>query len=428
MNSLETVYDKVIVGGGIAALVTAYECLRTARENGAPIPRIIVLAKELNAPAKASSNITLGIDGFEDSPDHVGSQQIKTMMLAATQRLQSIVQDENIECRLSMGYQLLASDSRNPMTEKPVTAQESMTRTLAFLASHFGYKSSDFYPLKNPSEHIGFGGFTEVWETQTIGQINTPELLRGLIKAITKMGGEVREGVAYENHTTVSGQTILNTSHGVYKSSAVPLLATGAVHLKSIGLPIEPLYAGALHVKLSSEDQRKLRPGGKPIAFCDTNISGDVFWGGLDSTGVLTIGFGEIAGLKDQAVYDRARDGLNDALRERFHKLLPTLYGKYDNVMSFSFGPQAMTQNKFPIVGRLPNYDVSGGWCTRGIVGSVAAAQAYARMFVLGDDKSLKIWEDLNVTELRNIPSSPERPSISSSPQQFYVLNKPPPI
>jgi glycine/D-amino acid oxidase-like deaminating enzyme len=85
----------------------------------------------------------------------------------------------------------------------------------------------------------------------------------------------------------------------------------------------------------------------------------------------------------------------------------------------------AMTENKFPLVGRLPNFDVNGGWASRGIAGSFAAARAYAKWFVNGDEEDLKLFENLNVTGLRSsLESTIPHPNTRGETSEFPVLRQ----
>ncbi len=265
-----------------------------------------------------------------------------------------------------------------------------------WLVDTFGYKEGSFKFV--PNSRINFKGYSSATQSDDIGQINAPEYQQGLIAAIRRMGGTVIDGVNYTGQDkTADGNIAVHTDHGTFKSTTPPLLATGAGHVASLKngkLPIEfrTIYTGAMHIQLSSEDAKKVSPDGKPMAYCDTNLAGDVIWGSLDAKGVLTMGFG------DSPVSEQQKNRV--ALRSKFGEILPDIAGKYldgalKNNVTYSYGGMMKAENDFPLVGRTANFDVMVGWASRGIVQSSAASQAYAQWVVNGNDKGLKLWEGL---------------------------------
>jgi glycine/D-amino acid oxidase-like deaminating enzyme len=229
-------------------------------------------------------------------------------------------------------------------------------------------------------------------ESNTIGELNVEELEQGLVKAIKSMGGEVVTSTHYLGHEKTSAGFSIETDKGEYTSSSVPLIATGpalAYSHQQLPAPIDLVYTGAMHIPLSPEDAAKISRDGRPMGFADTHLDGDVLWGGLDSKGVLTIGFGD-------SKNPNSRTANEQALRKRFAELLPELAAKYAGKESFSFGPMLKADNMFPFVGRLGDCDINTAWASRGIVQSLAAAQAYADYFVNGNDRNLKLFERLN--------------------------------
>jgi len=384
------VYDKVIVGGGMAGLQSAYEILRAAKKADKPF-KVVVVADKINSPAQAGSNVVMGLDGYEEDkyadPNAFAPQDkaILKQIKQAAGHVKAIVWKEKIDCRFSSGYQMIGDD---PKTVKGAAD---------WLADTFGYRKDAFNFV--PSSRINFKGYSSAMQSDAIGQINAPEYQRGLIDAIRRMGGTVVEGVNYTSHETAAdGKIAVHTDHGTFQTTTPPLLATGAGHVQSLEngkLPIEfrTIYTGAMHIQLTPEDVKKVSPDGKPVAYCDTNLAGDVIWGSLDSKGVLTMGFG------DSPVSEQQKNRM--ALRNKFSEILPDIAGKYldgelKNNVTYSYGGMLKAENDFPLVGRMANFDVMVGWASRGIVQSSAASQAYAQWAVNGNDKGLKLWERLN--------------------------------
>jgi hypothetical protein len=141
---------------------------------------------------------------------------------------------------------------------------------------------------------------------------------------------------------------------------------------------------------LSLEDARRVSR--KPAAFSDTNIDErhDILWGGLDSENYLTIGWGELDDGSPQA-----RDELQRKILTLIERYYPGLLARYEPTINVSFAQMLRVKNELPVVGRLAHYDVSGGWGGFGIVPGFAAAQAWARADILGDDEKLRLFESL---------------------------------
>ncbi len=379
-KSDQNTYDKIIIGGGPAGLFSAYEILAAAKTAGKPL-KVAVLTDTIHAPSAAGSNIVFGIDGYETSDTPLTSQDHAVLKLVrdALPHLQDIVRKNRIDCRLDMDYQLIGSN------------EEEMQGSIDFLENRFDYRPSDFHEAR-PEDLIKFRNTTMAIESNAIGELNVEELELGLVKAIKNLGGDVITGVHYEGHQKTSSGFSIQTDGGDYKSSSVPLIATGpalAYSHQQLPAPVKLIYTGAMHIPLSPEDAAKVSRDGRPMGFADTHLDGDVLWGGLDSKGVLTIGFGD-------SEDPNTRTANQTALRKRFAELLPDLAAKYAGKESFSFGPMLKADNMFPFVGRLQDCDINTAWASRGIVQSLAAAQAYADYFVNSNDKNLKLFERLN--------------------------------
>jgi glycine/D-amino acid oxidase-like deaminating enzyme len=319
-------------------------------------------------------------------------KQIRT----AAMHVRAITWKEKMDCRFSMGYQFLGSDTRDDATKQVTTGAQNVKAAADWLVDVFGYKKDSIHYVDNSG--IKFHGYDSVMQSNDIGQVNAPEYERGLVDAIKRMGATVITGVKYQSHEKLANGTIdVHTDAGDLMTKTSPLLATGVGQLQSLTagkLPIKfnGVYTGAMHIQLAPDDIKKVCPGGKPMAYCDTNLSGDVIWGSIDSQGVLTMGFG------DSDKWNGDQNKID--MQNKFREILPDIADKYlngalKNNVTYSYGTMLEAENNFPLVGRMPDYDVMVGWASRGIVQSSAAAQAYANWVVNGNDKALKPWESL---------------------------------
>jgi glycine/D-amino acid oxidase-like deaminating enzyme len=372
----EPIYDKIIIGAGVAGLAAAYEIL-SAAQNQEKSLKLMVLTDKINAPTLAGTNIVLGIDGFEEGELPPHASEISDLVRLGLERLNQIVLEENIDCRHDLYFQLIAS-----------TAAENM-ETAAFLIDRFRYKPEEFRGVANPADRLHFDGLGEALETSVIGQLNGPEFLQGLAGAIRRMGGEIIEATLYTGHTKNDAVTEVETTNGIYKTSSPPLLA-GGPHLMSkiAGMParVFPCYTMAMHVELTPEDAKNVCR--RPIVFFNLNM--DFLWGSLDGKNVLTVGQGATEDPADRPKFE-------SLLRQTFNTVLPNLKGIYDDRMKFSFNAMAYTDNMLPLVGRLIDFDVITGNCGRGFAQSFAQAQAYAEHYIDGNDHNLMLFESLNI-------------------------------
>ena len=85
---------------------------------------------------------------------------------------------------------------------------------------------------------------------------------------------------------------------------------------------------------------------------------------------------------------------------------------------TISFGPILIAENRMPIVGRMKDFDVAGGWAGIGVVAGFAAADAYADWIVHGNDEKLKLFEAMQPGKFspefapKSGPAIPENASI----------------
>lgn len=392
----DPVYDKIVVGGGIAGLSAAYEILRAAHDAGKNI-KVAVLTDKLHVPCTAGTNIVFGVDGFEEGDLPPNAPKINNLVRKGLQRILDTVRHEGINCRTDMHYQLIAP-----------TKTENQ-EILDFLAERFGYRKSEFHEVKNAGTRLKFPGLDHAMATHVIGQLNLPEYIKGLVKAIQTMGGEVLDGHTYVSHDKVKDYTEIRTAEGQsFKTSSPPLLAGGPFLMSQVqGMPshVFPMYTIAMHVPLTEADARKMSD--RPVAFFNPTM--DFLWGSLDSKHVLTLGQGDSLNKED-------RPHMETKVRETFAHLFPDLAEKYKDKITFSFNAMAYTEDKNPVVGRVrghgtfPDFDVITGNCGRGVVQAVAQSQAYAKSLVYGQEDDLKLWESLAISRHQPRFESPLRP------------------
>jgi glycine/D-amino acid oxidase-like deaminating enzyme len=73
-----------------------------------------------------------------------------------------------------------------------------------------------------------------------------------------------------------------------------------------------------------------------------------------------------------------------------------------------------VAENRMPIVGRMKDFDVAGGWTGIGIVAGYSAAQAYADWVVNGNDEKLKLFESMQPGFFQPEPSFNFMPVITA--------------
>lgn len=370
------VYDKIIIGGGIAGLSAAHEMLEAARTAGRNI-NLIVLTERINAPSAAGTHLLSGFDGFERDQPVPFAEKACRLVRQGLDRIGEIVSGRGMSCRYDLHYQLIAPDpSLN-------------VEMAAFHTARHHYGPGTFHALDTPRDRVQLAGFAHALGSSAIGQINAVEFIHGLVGSIRDLGGEVREGVSYVSHSPDGSGVRVSTSKGDYVTSS-PILMAGGPHLMSRmgGLPVQvtPLYTIAGHVELSPEHARQICV--RPVAFFSSTTS--YLWGSLDSRNVLTFGHGVCEGPEGRSL-------LEHQLRETFRRICPGLFEAYADRLDFSFDAMAFTANQLPVVGRLSDYDVITGNCGRGFAQSFAEARAYAEWVIHGNDDDLRLFESFNI-------------------------------
>jgi glycine/D-amino acid oxidase-like deaminating enzyme len=423
----ERVYDKVIVGGGIAGLAAAYQLALAGQ-------KVAVLTDRLNWPQDGGSHIVFGLDGntVEDAELHPNAKTANALIRNGMQNLLETVRRENISCQADMGYQLVGH------------SEQYVEDRTSFIAERMGYDRSKLRKV-GEADRLKAAGFPFVRETDEIGQINMPELINGLVAAIKKMGGDVIEGVRYKNRQTktLDGVIRVQTDKGIFQSKTPILLATSAQHLsglpsfqrkmEEIGVGAYPIYVIAAQIPLSAEDRQKIIPNGRPMAFVQTGLDEsvltqtgeDLVGGGIDRKGVLSFGWAWCEKQEDvvkrQAKLKNIFETVFPDLKDKY--LFPNADGTYSDpggkfkgkTITFSVGTQLEVENGLPIVGPLSeNCDVHSGFGSRAIVQQWAVAMAYAKK-LQGDDVDYRIFESLNMTPMPPAPVASQTARVRSN-------------
>lgn len=375
------VFDKAVVGGGLAATFAAYQYLLLAQQSGRPT-RVLLIAQSFSAPCAAGNQIDKRWEGLLQE-GAIRDPHIREIINGSIAAIEATIARERISCRLSKGYELKGAT--------PALMQHAID-----LMVDTGVEDRHDFSPNNDTQVLHLPEHPESAIVHGMGQLNVSEFLTGLRAAIIRMGGVIQPDCSF---TGVSrddqARYIVHTGHGDFISRARPLLATGAKHMAALP-EIQP-HVGSLRYTmgvvlgpLSPEDARKISNG--PKSFSDTNIDErhDIVWGGLDPENNFTIGWGELdeGGAEDHA-----------AIQEKIFKLVesywPGLLARYAHTATISFAPMLRVKNELPVVGRLAYYDVSGGWGGFGIVPGFAAALALARADILGDERDLRFFESL---------------------------------
>lgn len=373
--------DKIIIaGGGMTALFTAYEILRQAQHTGKKMD-VVVLAERFNVPGTAGNHIVLGLEGLYHEKAPIDNHaEIYAMMRRSLKNLERMIAQKKINCRYSLSYEIKAAQ------------KEILHKNLDNMIEK-GLYTANSINMNSENQIFNLPGCAYSASLDCIGQLNMPELLGALITHIKNTGGQILEGVRYESQEkNKDGTYTIRTSHGDYHTNSKPFLATGAEHHKSLpkvaAAKCKIIYTMAIVIgPLSQEDSAKISAA--PMAMVQIDSGDDILWGGLDEQNLLTIGRGDT---EDGSNENRER--IRIRIMNQIENLYPGLSEKYPAVVSF--GPMLSPSNGMPIVGRMENYDVAGGWGGFGIVAGYGAAQAYADWIVNGNDEQLKIFESMH--------------------------------
>jgi gamma-glutamylputrescine oxidase len=363
--------DVVIVGGGIAGMMTAYEILDRN-------PALRVLVAEKANMGGGATGLSGGhiVHGFQGDPE-VNKDLLNDLVAQGLRRLVEVVNREKIECDLSMGYLYLANYSDSDALERLLESRQRQGLT--------GLINLDKNALW---EILRICGFDCALFNPNIGHLIPRKFVVGLVSALKTKGADLRERLVFKNVLETSSGVIVQL--GTRSVSANYVILAGGVEqatlIPKLRSRIATIYTCAVSVgPMEESTYLKILPTGNPIAFCDLNISGNVLWGTIDSDRYLQIGLGEgVAPLETEEI------------RKTFDNLFPSLasFGK-----RYRSGALAVTSNGLPIVGRRlaksKRIIVCNGWAGKGLVPSVAAAVAIAKYIAESDDRQLTLFESM---------------------------------
>ncbi len=375
------VFDKIIAGGGLAGTFAAYEYLRIAAIKGQPY-RMLLIAPGFHAPCAAGNQVDMRLEGLLDE-SALQDPRYRSLMRDSVNAIKATIKREGLDCRLSEGYEIKGA------------TRELMDHAIDLIAKT-GVKNGTHISFNNETQSLHLPEHPYSAFIDDMAQLNVGEFLQGLRTTITRMGGVILTDCAYTGVSRgTQGRYVIHTSRGDFMSPNKLLLATGARHMAS--LPEIQGHVGSLRFTmgivlgpLSNEDARSI--ASRPMAFSDTNIDElhDILWGGIDAQNYLTIGWGELFSGTDA---DRA--ALQEKIYGLIHAYYPGILERYAHTAQISFSPMLRAHNELPVVGRLPHYDVSGGWGGFGIVPGFAAAQAWAQADLLGDTRKLDFFQSM---------------------------------
>ncbi len=390
------IYDKIIAGGGLAAIFSAYEILRQAQEAGKKIS-VLVLAKEISAPCGAGSQMVPVAEGMFNKGVQ-NAPEIGAFMREAYTALEATIFREHNPCRYAPGYEIKATTG-----DELDHAINSMTGCGIFKPGEILHNPrNQIFHLPGHAHSILVNGFA--------GQVNMPELLDYLVTGIRRMGGIIIEGASYQSHAANGGNFTVQTNIGEFYSRMPPLLATGAKHQKLFfdfkNIECEVIHTmGLVLGPLSVADAVAISK--RSMAMTDAVLTGDFLWGGIDSKNYFTFGRGDTPDPSPES-----RERTYHDITGQLENLYPGIVQKYRP--HIFFGPMLVPKNRMPVVGRMPGCDAAGGWSGMGIVAGYAAALAYADWIVHGRDQKLKFFESFHPGKFA-IPEQIETPAETPS-------------
>ncbi|MCE7886538.1 MAG: FAD-binding oxidoreductase [Alphaproteobacteria bacterium PRO2] len=395
------IYDKIIAGGGPAAIFTAHRILEQAKDAKTNIS-VLVIADRLSAPCGAGSQIVPEVEGvFAEevrNPAEIGEMMRETYI-----DFKSMITRRRIACRLSEGYEIKAA-TRDELDY----AVTQMTRCNVFKDDEIIANSrGQIFNLPGHDHSILVNSFA--------GQLNMPELLEHLIAEIGEMGGRIEKAV-YQGHTAGENIFSVQTDKGIFRSRTPLLIATGALHHKSL-FEARNIECGVLHTMglvlgpLSGADASAIRK--RTMAMTNALLVGDFLWGGVDDKNFFTFGRGDT---DDPGPANMMR--IYESITQQLDQLYPGLVQKY--APRIFFGPMLIPPGRMPVVGRMADCDVAGGWSGMGIIPGYAAARAYADWIVHGRDQKLKLFESFH-PKIFAAHAPPEKPALLQSGPAIVV-------
>ncbi|MGB4107463.1 MAG: FAD-dependent oxidoreductase [Alphaproteobacteria bacterium] len=371
----DQVFDKIIAGGGLAAIFTAYEILKQAKDARKKIS-VLVVAEEISAPCSAGSQMVPVAEGtFYEKAEN--SVETSAAMREAYTALKLTIR--RVSCRHTPGYEIKA------MTK------DELDHAVTGMTSRGIFKTDEILPNSRNQIFNLPGHNHSVLINSFAGQVNMPELLDGLVANIREMGGRI-EQARYQSHAANGNGFTAQTNKGLFHSRTPPLIATGAKHHKAFfdfrNIECNVIHTMALVLgSLSVADAWAIAK--RSMAMTDAILTGDFLWGGIDDKFYFTFGRGDTDDTSPENIKRIYAD-----ITGQIENFYPGIIEKYPPRVFF--GPMLVPKNRMPIVGRMPECDVAGGWSGMGVVAGYAAALAFADWVVHGRDQKLKFFESFH--------------------------------
>ena len=359
----------IIIGAGLAGLLTAYHLLALAKQHQRHIT-VTVLANDINVPCGAGSHIINEIDGFYAS-DTIPSQRLIQELRNGLQEMVALIEGKKIKCRLHLSYEIKC---------------QNKDELNALISSAIDKKifSSDELIDNSNDQFIYLANHHHSYHLKNAGQINAPEFLESLQTMIRSLGGNIMLGVQYDRHIKNNEDVYeISTNKGVFYTVNTPIIATGAEHQQIF---IGNICGTKIIYTMCCVFQLPKSISKMPIAFCDTNLHDDVLWGSVDEQNFLTIGCGAET---DKNAKERVQEKIQTIVRELFPDI------NMGNPVSVHWGATLHAPNMLPIVKRFPNYDIMGAWAGVGIVPAFVAGKAMAEWKLFQDEGRLRVFEEL---------------------------------
>jgi glycine/D-amino acid oxidase-like deaminating enzyme len=335
-----------------------------------------MIADRFSVPCEAGNQFDRRMEGLFN-PAFVARADLLTLLDQAAYELDLRLQSAPRHVRYARGYEIKAVQPGD------------LGRVFNMLAQG-GMVDARHMARNDETQRLSLCEHPHSLDVGGMGQLNLAGYLEHLRGEITAFGGTIIEGASYIGHRRSNGGYEIETDRGVFSAHHRPVIATGAAHMARLpGFPFETCTAYTMAVVLGPlAPADAARVASVPMAFSDTNIADDFLWGGLDPAGYLTFGRGDLPDCNEAA-----REALLADISQQLEAYYPGLLKRYETRVSF--GPMMIAANKLPIVGRLPDSYVAGGWGGFGIVPGFAAARAIAAHIVAGDARALSIFETL---------------------------------
>lgn len=379
----------VVIGAGLTGLSVAYHLLCELPNH----PVIILEAHQVGngASTRSTGMITPGVgQNLAALVNRVGRDHARLVYLetlAAVHYVSHLVEQENIDCQLHLGGQLIIAHGRQGPARLAALAtlletlalpcerlnEEALTQKIRHLSTVKSLDSSQPAALRLP----------------IAGTLHPGLLLKGLVRVIQQRGGELYEQTPVleisktqplqlhlRNGTIVADQVILATGGytpalGILRGRILP------VHLHA--LATEPLESEALEAlgwngRECIIDSRRLFNYYRLTTDNRIVFGGRIphyYWGGDTS--------------------ERVTEKHLETLRQEFQQL----FGRDAKLATHWTGVIDYVLDTMPVIGRLQDYPAVlyvGGWSGHGIALSISAGKWVAHLLRSGEAPSNLPW------------------------------------